>query len=115
MTLADENLTKRPPALALRSDALLTLLLDGFSEPGPETALRLEPAGLFGERAIERGGRDQAAVEEDLSKAAFAPPLIGERARDLLVAEESAHDEQFAQSAPSCLVIDQRLTHAPPW
>jgi hypothetical protein len=115
MTLADKNLTKRSPTLALRSYALLTLLLDRVSQPGPEPALRLEPAGLLGERAIERSGRNEAAVEEDLAEPALGPPLLGERARDVLVGEESAHDEQLAQSAPPGLVVDERLTHAPPW
>jgi hypothetical protein len=96
MTLADENLTEGPPALALRSYALLTLLLDGLSQPGPEPPLRLEPAGLLGERALERCGRDEAAVEEDLPEPAFGPPLLGECARDVLVGEKSAHDEQLA-------------------
>jgi hypothetical protein len=70
MTLADEDLANRSPPSALRSYALLTLLLDGVSQPGPETALRLEPAGLLGERAIKRGGGDEAAVDQDLSEPA---------------------------------------------
>ena len=96
MTLADEDLTNRSPASALRSYALLALLLDGVSQPGLETALRLEPAGLLGERAIERCDGDEPAVDEDLSEPAFGPPLFGERARDILVGEKSAHDEQLA-------------------
>jgi hypothetical protein len=96
MALADEDLAERAPALALRSYALLTLLLDRVSQPGPEPALGLEPAGLLGERAIERCGRDEAAVEEDLPEPAFGPPLLCERARDVLIGEQSAHDEQFA-------------------
>jgi hypothetical protein len=115
MTLADENLTKRSPAPALGSYALLTLLFDRVSQPGPEPALRLEPAGLLGERTIERCGRDEAAVEEDLPEPASGPPLLGKRTGDVLVGEESAQDEQLAQSAPPCLVVDERLTHAPPW
>jgi hypothetical protein len=115
MTLADQNLANRSPASALRSYALLALLLDGVSQPGPETALRCEPAGLLGERAIERCGGDEPAVDEDLSEPAFGPPLLGERACDVLIGEKSAHDEQLAQSAPPCLVVDERLTHAPPY
>jgi hypothetical protein len=115
MTLADEDLTNRSPASALRSYALLALLLDGVSQPGPETALRREPAGLLGERAIERRSGDEAAVDENLSEPAFGPPLLGERARNVLVGEKSAHDQQLAQSAPPCLIVDERLTHAPPW
>ena len=114
MTLANENLADRTSALALRSYALLTLLLDGVAQPRPEPALRLEPAGLLGQRAIERRGRDEAAVEKDLPEPAFCPPLLGERARNVLIGEKSAHDEQLAQSAPPCLGVEERLTHAPP-
>jgi len=99
MALADEKLTKRPAALALRSYTLLTLLFDRVAQPAPKPALRLEPAGLFGECAVERSGRNEAAVEKDLTEPALGPPLLGERARDVLVVEEPAHDEQLAQSA----------------